>query len=146
MVPQGHFLRKLDAMVDFSFIYDEVRELYSAIGRPRIDPVILIKSLLLGYLYGIQSERRLEMEIQVNIAYRWFLRLDLDESVPDHSTMSQNRRRRFNGTDLFRKIFEKVLAGCAAQGLVDGKLILTDSTHVKADASSSCAIIVKFEK
>jgi transposase len=146
MVPQGHFLRKLDSMVDFSFIYDEVRDLYSAVGRPSIDPVILIKSLLLGYLYGIQSERYLEMEIQVNIAFRWFLRLDLDETVPDHSTMSQNRRRRFNGTPLFRKMFEKVLGDCVAKGLADGKLILTDSTHIKADASHACATVIEVEK
>jgi transposase len=146
MVPQGHFLCKLDAMIDLSFIYDEVRNLYSAVGRPSIDPVILIKSLLLGYIYGIQSERYLEMEIQVNIAFRWFLRLDLDEAVPDHSTMSQNRRRKFNGTPLFRKIFEKVLAECIEKGLADGKLIVTDSTHIKADASGSSAVTIEVEK
>ena len=82
LVPQDHFLRKLDAMVDFSFIYDEVRELYCENNsRPSIDPVVLVKSLLIGYLYGIESERRIEQEIQVNMAYRWFLGIDLDGCV-----------------------------------------------------------------
>ncbi len=89
LVPQEHFLRKLENAVDFSFIYDEVRDLYCPDnGRPGIDPVVLVKYLLVGYLYGIESERRIEQEIQVNMAYRWFLGLDLDDRVPDHSTIS----------------------------------------------------------
>ena len=136
LVPVDHFLRKLDAMVDFSFVYDEVRDLYCENnGRPGIDPVVLVKSLLIGYLYGIESERRIEQEIQVNMAYRWFLGIDLDGSVPDHSTISQNRRRRLNGENLYRRLFERVLAICMENDLVDGKLVLTDSTHVKANAS-----------
>ena len=136
LVPADHFLRKLDAIVDFSFVYDETQELYCENnGRPGIDPVVLVKSLLIGYLYGIDSERRMEQEIQVNMAYRWFLGLDLDDRVPDHSTISQNRRRRLNGENLFRRLFERVLAICIEKNLVDGKLVLTDSTHVKANAS-----------
>ena len=136
LVPVDHFLRKLDAVIDFSFIYDEVRELYCENnGRPSIDPVVLVKSLLIGYLYGIESERRIEQEIQVNMAYRWFLGIDLDGRVPDHSTISQNRRRRFNGENVYRRLFERILAICIENNLVDGKLILTDSTHVKANAS-----------
>ncbi|WP_243112504.1 MULTISPECIES: transposase [Acutalibacteraceae] len=101
LVPQEHFLRKLENAVDFSFIYDEVRDLYCPDnGRPGIDPVVLVKYLLVGYLYGIESERRIEQEIQVNMAYRWFLGLDLDDRVPDHSTISQNRRRRFHGKEV----------------------------------------------
>jgi transposase len=137
LVPENHFLRKLETVVDFSFIYDEVRELYCPDnGRPSIDPVMLVKYLLVGYLYGIESERRIEQEIQVNMAYRWFLGVDLDERVPDHSTISQNRRRRFNGENLFRSLFEHILRQCIEKGLVDGRIILTDSTHVKANASS----------
>lgn len=137
LVPQDHFLRKLENAVDFSFIYNEVRELYCENnGRPGIDPVVLVKYLLVGYLYGIESERRIEQEIQVNMAYRWFLGLDLDDRVPDHSTISQNRRRRFDGENLFRRLFEHILRQCMEKGLVDGKIILTDSTHVKASASS----------
>jgi len=146
LVPQSHFLRKVDRLLNFGFIYDEVCDLYSPRGRPSIDPVILIKTLLVGYLYGIDSERQLEMEIQVNIAYRWFLGLDLDEKIPNHSTMSQNRRRRFNGTELFRKLFERVLSECIQSGLVDGKLILTDSAHVKASASRESEVRIEVEK
>ena len=146
MVPQDHFLRKVDKLINFDFIYDEVRGLYSDRGRPSIDPVVLIKSLLLGYLFGINSERQLEMEIQVNIAYRWFLKLDLDEQVPDHSTMSQNRRRRFNGADLFRKLFERILAECIKGRLVDGKLIMTDSTHIRASALRQSEVRIDVEK
>ncbi len=136
LVPKDHFLRKLSQAVDFSFIYNEVRTLYCADnGRPSIDPVMLVKYLLVGYLYGIESERRIEQEIQVNMAYRWFLGLDIGERVPDHSTISQNRRRRFCGKDLFRRLFEHVLWLCMEKGIVDGSLILTDSTHVKASAS-----------
>jgi IS5 family transposase len=97
--------------------------------------VVLVKYLLVGYLYGIESERRIEKEIQVNMAYRWFLGLDLDDPVPDHSTISQNRRRRFHGGNLFRRLFEHILHLCMEKGLADGKVVLTDSTHVKAYAS-----------
>jgi transposase len=147
LVPADHFLRKLDAAVDFSFIYDAVWDLYCPDnGRPGIDPVILVKYLLVGYLYGIESERRIEREIQVNVAYRWFLGIDLDEAVPDHSTISQNRRRRFRGKNLFRRLFEHILGVCMEQGLVDGRVILTDSTHVKASASSKMNMKVLVER
>ena len=91
LMPQEHFLRQLDGLMDFSFIYQRVESLYSRRGRPSIDPVVVVKMLLLGYMYGIDSERRLEQEVRVNIAYRWFLGIDLDEPVPDHSTFSQLR-------------------------------------------------------
>ena len=147
MVPADHFLRKLDAAVDFSFIYDVVRDLYSSFfGRPSIDPTMLVKYLLIGYLYGIESERRIEQEIQVNMAYRWFLGLDIGERVPDHSTISQNRRRRFKGENLFRHLFEHILGLCIEKGLVDGKLILTDSTHVKANASPKANVKIQAER
>lgn len=147
LVPQDHFLRKLEGTVDFSFIYDEFNGLYcEKNGRPGIDPVVLVKYLLIGYLYGIESERRIEREIQVNMAYRWFLGLDIDDSVPDHSTISQNRRRRTNGTNLYRRIFERVLLSCMEKGLVEGKTLLTDSTHVKAYASRRSERKVLVEK
>lgn len=147
LVPQDHLLRKVDAIVDFTFIYDETQELYCADnGRPSIDPVMLVKYLLVGYLYGIDSERRIEQEIQVNMAYRWFLGLDIDGKVPDHSTISQNRRRRFDGKNLYRRLFERVLALCMEKDLVDGKLILTDSTHVKASASRNSEYKIQVEK
>jgi transposase len=146
LVPAEHLLRKLAAIVDFSFIYDAVREQYSTIGRPSIDPVVLVKYLLIGFLYGIESERRIEQEIRVNMAYRWFLGLDIDERVPDHSTISQNRRRRFGGQELFRQLFEHVLFLCMEHGLADGRLILTDSTHVKANASKHSLYSVSVEQ
>ena len=108
LVPMEHLLRKVNDIIDFSFIYNEVENMYCHNnGRPSIDPVVLIKFLLIGFLYGINSERRISEEIQVNMAYRWFLGLDIMDKVPDHSTISQNRHRRFNGSDLFRNIFQK---------------------------------------
>lgn len=102
LMPEKHFLRYLERCVDFSFIYDIVEPLYARVGRPSVDPVWLVKMLLLGYLYGIPSERKLEQEVRVNIAFRWFLGIDFDEPVPDHSTISQLRRRKFEGTSLFQ--------------------------------------------
>jgi transposase len=147
LVPEGHFLRKVEALIDFGFIYEEMRGLYSEnTGRPSIDPVMLVKYLLIGYLYGIDSERRIEQETQVNMAYRWFLGLDIGERVPDHSTISQNRRRRMNGENIFRRLFERVLLVCMEKGLMEGKLILTDSTHVKANASRRTEYTVRVER
>ena len=136
MVPSDHFLRKLNETVDFEFIYDLMEPLYGKGGRPSIDPVVLIKMLLIGYLYGIDSERKLEEEVCFNLVYRWFLGLDLDDSVPDHSTFSQNRRRRFHGTEIFRQIFEHIVLECVKAGLVRGENIGMDSTHIKANADN----------
>lgn len=135
LMPKEHFLRNLDKLVDFEFVYEKVERLYSNTGRPSIDPVVIVKMLLLGYLYGIDSERKLEQEICVNIAYRWFLGLELGDSVPDHSTISQLRRRKFRGTKVFQEIFDEVVRTCIEAGLVSGKLLLTDSTHILASAS-----------
>ena len=147
LVPEDNEFRKIAALIDFSFIYDEVRHLYSVnMGRPSIDPIVLVKYLLIGFLKGIASERQIEQEIRLNNAYRWFLGIGLFARVPDHSTISQLRRRKLNGTDLFRKIFERILWVCMENGLVDGKLVLTDSTHVKANASKKSEIKVQVEK
>lgn len=134
LMPKNHFLRDLDRLVDFTFIYDKIENLYSNTGRPSIDPVIIVKMLLLGYLYGIDSERKLEQEIHLNIAYRWFLGIGLDTSVPDHSTISQLRRRKFKNTDIFQELFDEIVRKCIDVGLVDGKLLLTDATHIRANA------------
>jgi transposase len=147
LVGQDEFLRKVDKLIDFSFIYDEVRDLYCQNnGRPSVDPVVLVKYLLVGFLDGITSEREIERRVRRDLVYRWFLRLELDGRVPDHSTISQLRRRKFNGSDLFRKIFERVLAMCIEKGLVEGKLLLTDSTHIKANASKTSEIKIMVEK
>lgn len=143
LMPQEHFLRDLDKCVDFSFIYDKVETLYSNIGRPSVDPVMLVKMLLIGYLYGIESERRLEQEIRVNIAYRWFLGIELDEPVPDHSTISQLRRRKFSDTTVFQEIFDEIVRKCMEAGLVTGKLLLTDSTHIMANARNDLREVIE---
>jgi transposase len=134
-VPQDHLLRVIKRTIDFSFIYDKVKDLYSPIGRRSVDPVLLVKMLLIGYWYGIPSERKLEQEVKLNLAYRWFLGLDLAEAVPDHSTISQNRRRRFKNSPLFQEIFDTIVSRCVTEGLVTGEVIVTDSTHIKASAS-----------
>ena len=135
LMPERHFLRDLDRHIDFSFVYGKISHLYSHTGRPSVDPVVLVKMLLLGFLYGIDSERKLEKETQVNIAFRWFLGIDLDEAVPDHSTISQTRCRKSNNTNILEDIFTEVVKKCIDAGLVDGSLILTDATHIKANAS-----------
>ena len=143
LMPETHFLRELDRLVSFDFIYDKVSDLYSSTGRPSVDPVVLIKMLLIGYLYSIDSERRLEQEITVNIAYRWFLGIDLDERVPDHSTISQLRRRKFDGTSVFRDVFDEIVRKCIETGLVSGKLLMTDSTHIRANANHEMREIIE---
>lgn len=143
LMPQEHFLRDLDKFVDFDFIYDNVADLYSNTGRPSIDPVVMIKMLLIGYIYGIDSERKLEQEITVNIAYRWFLGIDFDERVPDHSTISQLRRRKFDGTTVFRDVFDEIVRKCIEAGLIDGKLLLTDSTHIRANARNDLREVIE---
>jgi transposase len=136
LMPQDHFLRDVNSAVDFNFIYEKVAHLYSDTGRPSIDPVIIAKILLIGYLYDIFSERKLMSEIQVNIAYRWFLGIDLDETIPDHSTLSQLRRRKFNDSRLFEDIFDEIVRKCIEIGLVTGETLLTDSTHIRANAAN----------
>lgn len=136
LMPQEHFLRDVYRDIDFNFIYDRVAHLYSKVGKPSIDPVIIVKVLLLGYFYSIFSERKLMSEIQVNIAYRWFLGIDLDEAVPNHSTLSQLRRRKFNGSSLFEDIFNEIVWKCIGMGLVTGEILLTDSTHIRANAAN----------
>ena len=136
LVPKEHLLRKVEAMLDLSFVYEETAHLYSRkYGRPAIDPVVLVKYLLLGYLYGIPSERQIEERCKDSNAFRWYLGIDLDERVPDHSTISQLRRRKPSFRKVFRRLFERVAQQCVDVGLASGRLVATDSTHVKASAS-----------
>ncbi|MCF6349192.1 MAG: IS1182 family transposase [Flavobacteriaceae bacterium] len=143
LVPPDHLLRKIDKHIKFSFIYDKTKDLYSDIGRPCLDVVILFKMMLIGYLFGIRSERRLEQEIKVNVAYRWFLGLGLSDTVPDHSTISQNRRRRFKESNIFRDIFDEILRQAIDSGLVGGEYLYTDSTHLKASANRNRREVVE---
>jgi transposase len=136
LVPEDHLLRQIDATIDFTFIYDLVEEKYSqGTGRPSIDPVTLIKIPIIQYMFGIKSMRQTIKEIEVNVAYRWFLGLDFFDSVPHFSTFGKNYKRRFEGTDLFEQIFANILLQCMNQGLVDPSTIFVDATHVKAAAN-----------
>ena len=137
LVPKEHLLRIIDKAIDWSFIYDLVKDTYSFDnGRPSIDPVTLIKIPLIQYLYGIKSMRQTIKDIEVNVAYRWFLGLELDEKVPHFSTFGKNYTRRFEGTDLFEQIFQHILEECYKYKLVDPSEVYVDATHVKARANS----------
>ena len=116
MIPENHLLKQIKNSVNFDFIYEKAASFYSNKGRRSIDPVVMIKMLLIGYLYGIKSERRLEEEVSLNLAYRWFCDLDLMQKIPDHSTFSQNRRRRFRDNTLFRDIFNEIIIQCVNMG------------------------------
>lgn len=136
LVPQDHLLRQIDAHIDFEFIRERVSHLYCENnGRPAVDPVQLFKMLFIGYLFGVRSERQLVREIQVNVAYRWFLGLSLTDKVIDASTFSQNRRRRFLATDIEQQIFDAIVQQAIDHGFVGGVVLYTDSTHLKASAN-----------
>lgn len=138
LVPTEHLVRQIENAIDFEFIRSKVRHLYCTDnGRPAIDPVMLFKIILLGYLFGIRSERQLMREIQVNNAYRWFLRLRLSDKVPDASTLSQNRRRRFSDSHVYQDIFDEIVVQAMNKGLIDGHALYTDSTHLKANANKN---------
>jgi transposase len=135
IVPEDHLLRIVDTHIDFSFIREKVKHLYSHTGRPSIAPEVLLRMLLIGYLYGITSERRLCEELKMHIGYRWFVGLSLEEKVPDHSTFSKNRHERFTENNIFQEIFDEIVKQCIAKGLLTGKHLIVDSTYIKANAS-----------
>ena len=134
-VPADHMLRSIDRFVDLEELRAKLAAFYSPIGRPSIDPELLIRMLLVGYCFGIRSERRLCEEVHLNLAYRWFCRLGLDGDVPDHSTFSKNRHGRFRESDLLRELFESVVRRCMAEGLVGGEGFAVDASIIRADAS-----------
>ena len=133
-VPADHLLRSIDRFVELSSIRSQLAPYYSAIGRPSIDPELMIRMLLIGYCCGIRSERRLCEEVHLNLAYRWFCRLDLTNPVPDHSTFSKNRHGRFRDSDLLRKLFESTVQRCMAEGIVGGQGFAVDASMIRADA------------
>jgi transposase len=136
-IPARHLLRRINPTV--TRILAEFREklepFYSEIGRPSIDPELMIRMLIVGYCYGIRFERKLCEEVELHLAYRWFCRLDLDDKVPDHSTFSVNRHGRFRANDLFRQVFEAVVRACMDAGLVKGEAFAVDASVMEADAS-----------
>ena len=147
LVPQEHLLRKIDRSIDFSFIRRLCAPLYSAnLGRPAIEPEVLFRMLFVGYLYGIRSERRLEEEINYNMAYKWFCGLHLTEKAPDATTLSVNRKRRFRDNNIPEQIFNEILRQAMEKGLVGGTILYTDSTHVKAKANKHKKMTVVVER
>ena len=135
LIPEDHILRLVDRYVDFSFVRAKVEHLYSDTGRPSVDPELMMRMLLVGYLFGFSSERRLCDEVQMHVGYRWFVGLSLDEKVPDHSTFSKNRHGRFKESRIYQQIFDHIVQQCIEKGLISGKHLTVDSTLVKANAS-----------
>lgn len=139
-VPQGHLLRGIDSCLDLSGLRQHLAEHYSHTGRPSIDPELMIRMLIIGYSYGIRSERRLCEEVHLNLAYRWFCRLGLEDAVPDHSTFSKNRHGRFRESGTFRWVFEEVVRRCMAAGLVKAEGFAVDASLIAANASHQHSI------
>ena len=133
-VPANHLLRGIDRFLDLRDLRQHLSDYYSHTGRPSIDPELMIRMLIIGYCLGIRSERRLCEEVHLNLAYRWFCRLGLEDAVPDHSSFSKNRHGRFRDSDTFRHLFESVLQRCMTEGLVRGEGFATDASIIKADA------------
>src|SRR6266851_7845558 len=140
VVPDDHLVRKVDAVLDLSWVHAELAPHYSRVGRPSIDPVLMIRMLIVGYVFAIRSERQLCREVQVNLAYRWFCDLDLEDAIPDHSAFSRARNERFRQSDLFRCIFERVVGSCIEVGLVGGEGFAVDASLIEADANRQRSI------
>jgi transposase len=139
-VPDDHLVRQIASFLDLSWVYGELAPYYSAIGRPSIDPVLMIRMLILGYVFAIRSERQLCREVQVNLAYRWFCDLGLEDTIPDHSAFSRARNERFRESDIFRRIFERVVETCIGAGLVGGDGFAVDASLIEADANRQRSI------
>ena len=139
-IPSEHLLRMIDDHVDFSFVREQLKDFYSPTGRPSIDPEVLFRLLLVGYLYGITSERRLMDEVRMHLAYRWFTGLGFDHEIPDHSTFSKNRHGRFRQSGIFRKVFEEIVRRCLEAGFVEGQNLAVDGTLVGANASQQSRV------
>jgi len=137
LVPSDHLVRKLDAVLDLSGLRAELRPFYSHTGRPSIDPELMLRMLIVGYVFAIRSERQLCSEVQVNMAYRWFCGLSIEGTVPDHSAFSRARHERFRDADVLRRLFETVVAACIAAGLVGGDGFSVDASLIKADVNAA---------
>src|ERR1700754_1767031 len=139
-IPADHLLRSIDRFVELGELRRDLASFYSAMGRPSVDPELMIRMLIVGYCFGIRSERRLCEEVHLNLAYRWFCRLGLDGRVPDHSTFSKNRHGRFRESDLLRRVFEMVVSRCMEEGFVGGEGFAVDGSLIKADANRQSGI------
>ena len=139
-VPDDHLVRQIAAFLDLSWVYTELAPYYSEIGRPSIDPVLMIRMLIIGYVFAIRSERQICREVQVNPAYRWFCDLGLEDAIPDHSAFSRARNERFRESDVFRRVFERVVGRCIEAGLVGGEGFAVDASLIEADANRQRSI------
>ena len=133
VVPPDHLVRQIDGVLDLGWVHKELAAYYSHTGRPSIDPVLMIRMLIVGYVFAIRSERRLCAEVQVNLAYRWFCKLGIEDKIPDHSVFCRARHERFRESDALRRVFEGVVAMCIAAGLVGGEAFSVDASLIKAD-------------
>jgi transposase len=140
VVPGDHQVRRIAGVLDLSWVHAELASHYSHLGRPSIDPVLMIRMLIVGYAFAIRSERALCREVQVNLAYRWFCGLGLEDRVPDHSVFSRARNERFRDHDIFRQVFERVVVACIEAGLVGGEGFAVDASLIEADANKSRSI------
>ena len=133
VVPPDHLVRQVDGVLDLAWVHKELAPYYSHTGRPSIDPVLMIRMLIVGYLFAIRSERRLCAEVRVNLAYRWFCKLGIEDKIPDHSVFCRARHERFRESNALRRVFEGVVAMCIAAGLVGGEAFSVDASLIKAD-------------
>ena len=140
VVPGDHLVREIAAVLDLNWVYNELAPHYPAMGRPSIDPVLMVRMLIIGYVFAIRSERALCREVQVNLAYRWFCGLNIEDKLPDHSASSRARNERFHDSDLFRRVFERVVAACIAADLVGGSGFAVDASLIAADANKHRSI------
>jgi len=140
VVPDDHQVRAIASVLDLSWVYGELSPHYPALGRPSIDPVLMIRMLILGYAFGLRSERLLCREVRVNLAYRWFCGLSIEDKIPDHSVFSRARNDRFRDSDIFRQVFERVVEACISAGLVGGKEFAVDASLIAADANKQRSI------
>jgi len=136
-VPGDHPVREIAAVLDLSWVHSELAPYYSRFGRPSIDPVLMIRMLIIGYVFAMRSERALCRDVRVNLAYRWFCGLSIEDKVPDHSAFSRARHERFCGSDIFRRVFERVVETCVAAGLVGGEGFAVDASLIVADANEN---------
>src|SRR5919202_385066 len=139
-VPADHLVRKIGAVLDLSWVHAALAPYYSPLGRPSIDPELMIRMLIVGYVFAIRSERQICREVQVNLAYRWFCGLGLEDAIPDHSAFSRARNERFRQSDLFRRVFERVVESCLAAGLIGGEGFAVDASLIEADANRQRSI------
>jgi transposase len=139
-VPNDHPVRAIAAVLDLSWVHSELAPYYSQLGRPSIDPVLMIRMLIVGYVFAIRSERSLCRDVQVNLAYRWFCGLSIEDKIPDHSAFSRARNERFRDSGIFRRVFERVVEACIAAGLVGGEGFAVDASLIAADANKQRSI------